>query len=96
MTNETKCKEWILSEDYRDFIINENRTPFLENIAQNPVCEQYAGFDYRCIYLPALQAGTLTSKQFSYNSIPNVTLRLAWTHSIRLEFFPSKIIPPCN
>lgn len=70
MTNETKCKEWILSEDYRDFIINENHTPFLENIAQNPVCEQYAGFDYRCIYLPALQAGTLTSKQFSYNSIP--------------------------
>ena len=43
MENETKCREWILSEEYRDFIINDNRTPFFENIAQNPVCEQYAG-----------------------------------------------------
>ena len=70
MANETKCKEWILSEEYRDFIINDNRTAFLENIAQNPACEQSAGFNYRCVYLPKLQAGSLNSKQFSYNSIP--------------------------
>lgn len=70
MANETKCKEWILSEEYRDFIINDNRTAFLENIAQDPTCEQSAGFNYRCVYLPKLQAGSLNSKQFSYNSIP--------------------------
>ncbi len=70
MENETKCREWILSEEYRDFIINDNRTPFFENIAQNPVCEQYAGFSYRCIYLPRLQAEPLTSSRFSYNAIP--------------------------
>lgn len=64
------CRERILSENYRDFIGNHVRTPFFDSIIQEDRCEQDAGFDYKCIYLPAEAADPITLQRYSYNSIP--------------------------
>lgn len=64
------CKERILSEDYRDFILDGIQTTFLSNIALENSCIQNADFRYRCIYVPAIQAEPITLKQFPYASIP--------------------------
>lgn len=64
------CREHILSEDYRDFIGNHVRTPFFDSIMRYGQCEQDAGFDYKCIYLPKEDAEPVTLTRFSYNSIP--------------------------
>lgn len=50
--------------------MNDNRTAFFENLAQDPICEQDAGFQYHCIYLPKSQVDSLTRDEFTYNSIP--------------------------
>lgn len=70
MTDSETCRQHILSEDYRDFIGNHVRTPFFESIMREGQCEQDAGFDYKCFYLPAELAGPVTLSRFSYNSIP--------------------------
>lgn len=70
MINSELCKERILSEDYFDFILNDIRTPFLSGIPLDNVCEQQAGFGYKCVYLSRLQVAPVTLEKFSYNSIP--------------------------
>ena len=70
MPDPNVCREQILSEDYRDFIGNHVRTPFFNSAMQEERCEQDAGFDYRCIYLPAEIAEPVTLSRYSYNSIP--------------------------
>ena len=52
MPDTDTCREQILSEDYRDFIGNHVRTPFFDSMLKEERCEQDAGFDYKCIYLP--------------------------------------------
>lgn len=64
------CKERILSEDYCDFIVNDSRTLFIRGITPENICEQNAGFDFRCIYLSRIQVEPITLEKFSYNSIP--------------------------
>ena len=64
------CRQHILSEDYRDFIANHVRTAFFDSITRGEHCEQYAGFDFRCIYLSKEAADPITLSRFSYNSIP--------------------------
>lgn len=64
------CKERILSEDYRDFIISDIRTPFMASLNLEDVCEQDAGYNYRCIYLSKIQTEPITLERFSYSSIP--------------------------
>ena len=64
------CRQHILSEDYRDFIGNHVRTPFFQSIMRDGQCEQDAGFDYKCFYLPAELTGPVSLSRFSYNSIP--------------------------
>lgn len=70
MPDQSVCREQILSEDYRDFIGNHVRTPFFESMLQEDRCVQEAGFDYRCVYLPADLADPITLSRYSYNSIP--------------------------
>ncbi|HIZ82732.1 MAG TPA: S8 family peptidase [Candidatus Mediterraneibacter pullistercoris] len=64
------CREYILSEDFRDFIGNHVRTTFFDSIMQSEHCEQDAGFGYKCFYLPASIADPVTLPKYSYNSIP--------------------------
>lgn len=70
MPDSVICREQILSENYRDFIGNHVRTPFFNSIMQEERCEQDAGFDYKCIYLPAEIADPISLARYSYNSIP--------------------------
>lgn len=70
MIDSRLCREHILSEDYRDFIGDHVRTPFFDSIMQEERCEQEAGFDYKCFYLPADVADPITLSRYSYNSIP--------------------------
>ena len=70
MTDLETCRQQILSEDYRDFIGDHVRTPFFDSIMRDGLCEQDAGFDYKCIYIPKEEAGPVTLARFSYNSIP--------------------------
>ena len=70
MTDLETCRQQILSEDYRDFIGDHVRTPFFDSIMRDGLCEQDAGFDYKCIYIPKEEAGPVTLTRFSYNSIP--------------------------
>lgn len=65
-----ECRQFILSEDYRDFIGNHVRTPFFESILPEDPCVQDAGFGYKCIYLSAESADPVTLSRYSYNSIP--------------------------
>lgn len=70
MIDSDKCRNAILSEDFRDFIGNHVRTPFFDSIMTETTCTQDAGFDYRCFYIPEKDAGPVSLSKFSYNSIP--------------------------
>ena len=64
------CRDYILSEDFRDFIGNHVRTSFFDSIMQTDHCEQDAGFGYKCLYFPAAAADPVTLAKYSYNSVP--------------------------
>ncbi len=63
------CKTSILSEDYRDFIVNDYSS-LLSRIREEDFCTQDAGMNYRCIYLPSAQAEPLTSQMLYYTATP--------------------------
>lgn len=69
--NEGVCREWILSQEYWDFIIPVNR----ENVGVLPVqeqlCVQEMDFGYRSVYAYGRTLEPLTIDRFWYNSIPN-------------------------
>ena len=77
MPDTDTCREQILSEDYRDFIGNHVRTPFFDSMLKEERCEQDAGFDYKCIYLPSDLADPISLARYSYNSIPKCYAPLA-------------------
>lgn len=66
----TVCKERILSEDYRDFIISETRPLNIGTIPPEQLCEQTADFGYRCVYLPQVLAEPVNLDRFTYSAIP--------------------------
>ena len=66
----TICKERILSEDYRDFIVFDTVPQPLANIPFNQLCEQKADFDYRCIYASSILSDPVDLNRFTYASIP--------------------------
>lgn len=68
--NSDLCKERILSQEYRDFIITKTRPPYFKNIPPEQLCEQQMDFGYSCAYLEGLQAEPMTIEKFSYNAIP--------------------------
>lgn len=64
------CKERILSEDYRDFIVSDTRPFTLNGISDDQLCEQYADYGYRCIYISKVMADPVSLNRFYYSSIP--------------------------
>lgn len=69
MIDPETCKEAILSENYRDFIVNDNSS-ILAQITEKNLCEQTAGFNYRCVYIPSDVADPLTNERLYYAAIP--------------------------
>ena len=70
------CREKIMSEEYRDFIYEQNM-PFETEIVQDgKLCEQEIGFYYRSVYLNKLYTDPITLNRFSYGSIPKCYIPL--------------------
>lgn len=66
----TLCRERILSEDYRDFIVSRTRPLNIGEIPPGQLCRQEADFDYHCIYLPKIIGDPINLNRFFYSSIP--------------------------
>lgn len=64
------CKERILSENYRDFIISDTIPFTLSDISDDQLCAQNADFGYRCISISSILADPVNLSRFSYNTIP--------------------------
>ncbi|CUX46384.1 S8 family peptidase [Clostridium sp. C105KSO13] len=66
------CKERILSEDYRDFIIPGTRPFPVPDIIPNEedLCQQLADFNYHCLYLEGFLIRDISISTFTYNAIP--------------------------
>lgn len=71
MTNDDLCKNRILAEEYRDFIIGDGRSTVLESVIQAQSCTLDLGFNYSCVYVEGVYADPINLQRFSYNSIPN-------------------------
>lgn len=64
------CKERILSEEYRDFIVSDTLPLPLANIPPDQLCEQHADFNYSCVYISRILVDPVDLSNFSYHSIP--------------------------
>lgn len=64
------CREMILSQDTRDFIIPDYKKETEVVFPQSQACVQEVGFDYRVVYVDESLAGEITIERYSYNSIP--------------------------
>lgn len=70
MAVDSLCREQILSEEYRDFIIRGVRTGFLEGVIGSAPCKLSVGEGYECLYLPGVVADPITYERYSYNAVP--------------------------
>ncbi len=64
------CREKILSQDYRDFIIPEYSGNMESLFPEIAPCMQPAGFGYRIVYVSAEDVPELTLERYGYSSIP--------------------------
>lgn len=70
MSDQERCRQQILSEEYRDFIIRKGRETVAEQEAREYGCSVDAGFGYQCAYLPEKRADPISRERYSYNAIP--------------------------
>lgn len=66
----TICRERILSENYRDFIVSELQEDVFAERFPGEVCEQETGIFYKSIYVESALADPIQLDQYPYNSIP--------------------------
>lgn len=64
------CKEQILSENYRDFIINQLDKNEFENRISRDDCVQKLQFLYEVVYVEKEKVDPISFGTYSYNSIP--------------------------
>ena len=64
------CREQILSEDYRDFIVSALQEDSFEARFPNVECEQMAGEFYKSIYVENQLADPIEFGRYPYNSVP--------------------------
>lgn len=65
------CKEWILSQEYWDFILPGYRDLADFDLKEEEICTQEMGFDYKAYYVNGDTVKPLSIDRFLYNSIPN-------------------------
>ena len=70
MFDQERCREQILSEEYRDFIIGQGKETAAEQAVREYGCSVEAGFGYQCVYLPERRADPISRERYSYNAIP--------------------------
>lgn len=64
------CRENILSEEYRDFIVSELQEVTFSERFPGEVCRQESGLFYNMIYVEAAEAEPIEFGTYPYNSIP--------------------------
>jgi len=64
------CREQILSEGYRDFLVSSLQEDLFREKFPNNECEQEIGFFYKSIYVNQEQAGPIQFDRYPYNSVP--------------------------
>ena len=52
MPKSIPCREEILSEDYRDFIVSDVQMPYLNSLLPETYCSQESGVGYRLHIFP--------------------------------------------
>lgn len=70
MSDITICKERILSEEYRDFILGNKVPPSIKEVEESELCVQKLPYDYRCVSVEEYIGGSLSLDVFYYNTIP--------------------------
>jgi len=68
---QTECKERIVSEDYMDFIITENRMGNFKDLPEEDLCRQNIGIIYESIHLPRITQDTFQAGRYDYSMIPS-------------------------
>ena len=69
MPNNT-CREQILSEDYRDFIVSQLQNDLFEEKFGTEICTQETGIFYKTIYVEKGQADPIQLDKYPYHSVP--------------------------
>ncbi|MBQ8802178.1 MAG: S8 family peptidase [Tyzzerella sp.] len=64
------CRERILSEDYRDFIVSELQEDTFAERFPGETCDQEMGEFYKSIYVEREQADPIQFDRYPYNSVP--------------------------
>lgn len=64
------CREQILSEDYRDFLVSQLRENEFADLLTEETCQQEIEFIYKSIYVEKEKAEPITFGDYPYNSIP--------------------------
>ena len=65
-----RCREQILSEDYRDFIVSALQEEVFAQRFPGEVCAQETGVFYKTIYVAGEQADPIQFGSYPYNSVP--------------------------
>lgn len=65
-----RCRDMILSQETRDFIIPDYRKDTEIVFPESETCVQEVGFDFRVVYVDKELAGEITLEKYRYNSIP--------------------------
>ena len=64
------CREQILSEDYRDFIVSALQEDLFDARFPDVECEQRSGEFYKSIYIESQLADPIEFGRYPYNSVP--------------------------
>lgn len=64
------CREQILSEEYRDFLVSQTDSISADRIFRESTCRQKTGYLYESIYIDMERAGEPDFGRYPYNSIP--------------------------
>lgn len=70
MANDEVCRNRILSEDYRDFIVKQIGENMFDSISANQLCEQKMEYIYKMIYVENTMADPVNFERYAYHSIP--------------------------
>ena len=67
MPQEEICRNRIISENYRDFIVNQLRGNIFDSISSEELCEQSMEYLYKTIYVDGTMADPINFEKYAYN-----------------------------
>ena len=64
------CRERVMSEDYRDFIVGQLDEELFSDLSPEEICEQNAGFFYQSVSVNKERADPIDFSVYPYNAVP--------------------------